>query len=80
MTHEEAEADAAARNREADADTRFLVREDPTEGWSVVRMHGAGLGAVRPTGTRTEARPEPGEPPDPRSSLIRNVPPYGGGF
>jgi len=33
------------------------------------------LGPVR---SETQARPKPEEPPDPRPSLQRNVPPYGG--
>jgi hypothetical protein len=35
-------------------------------------------GGVKPTGTTTEARPRP-EAPDPRETIIRNIPPYGGG-
>jgi hypothetical protein len=45
----------------------------------VVRMTAPGLGAVRPTGAHAESRPEPGEPPDPRPAIFRNVPPYGAG-
>ena len=31
-----------------------------------------------PTRSETRARPRPEEPQDPRPSLLRNVPPYGG--
>jgi len=33
---------------------------------------------IDPTHTETQARPKPEEPQDPRPSLMRNIPPYGG--
>lgn len=33
---------------------------------------------LQPTRGETQARPRPEDPPDPRPSLSRDVPPYGG--
>ena len=79
MTRPEAQAKAAGLNQKADADTRWMVREQGDGSWDLVRMTAPGLGAVRPTGSHTESRPEPGEPPDPRPAIFRDVPPYGAG-
>jgi hypothetical protein len=79
MTRAEADARAASLNEEAAGDTRWMVREAATGEWSVVRMTAPGLAAIRPSGTHSESRPEPSEPPDVRPAIFRNVPPYGAG-
>jgi hypothetical protein len=80
MRREDAEREAAIHNAAAEADTRWLVRERADDDWEPVRLTAPGLGAVRPTGTRTDAQPRDDQPSDPRPAFIRNVPPYGGGF
>lgn len=79
MTRDEASARAAALNADASADEHWLVRESASDGWEVVRLTGAGLGALRPSGAHVESRPRPEEPADPRPALFRNIPPFGPG-
>ncbi len=79
MNHDEATAHCAQLNREEAAERHWLVRATGHDEWDVVSVAGAGLG--RPGGLRAsvESKPEPSAPPDPRPSLIRNIPPYGAG-
>lgn len=77
MTRAEAQARAASLNAEAARDTHWMVRQAAGDAWEVVRMSAPGLGAIRPSGSHSESRPEPSEPPDPRPALIRNIPPFG---
>ena len=44
-----------------------------------LRLDGKDLEPEQPTGTRSETKPKPPEPDDPRSALERNLPPYVGG-
>jgi hypothetical protein len=77
MTRVEATARAAALNAEASADEHWLIREGSPGEWSVARLTGRGLGAVRPSGTHSESRPRSEDPADPRPALFRNIPPFG---
>ena len=77
MTRDEANARAAALNADASADEHWLIREASPGAWEVARLTGPGLGAIRPSGTHTESRPQSEEPSDPRSALFRNIPPFG---
>lgn len=73
MRHIDAESLRDRLQRE-DPDYRYLVREQPEDGWEVVRI---GL-AQRPSQHLTAERGEPADlPEDPRPSLIRQIPPYG---
>ena len=80
MTRPEAQARADQLNREAPdrAEHRWTVREREDRSWEVVALTVPGRQMnPGPSRTATVQRPEPGEPPDPRPSLIRNIPPYG---
>lgn len=77
MTRDEASARAAALNADASPDEHWLIREAAPGEWSVARLTGPGLGAVRPSGTHSESRPRPEQPADPRPALFRNIPPFG---
>ncbi len=79
MTQEEAAAHCAELNRDERAERHWFVRESAHDGWEVVSVTGPGLG--RPEGLKSsvESKPQPLQPPDPRPTIIRNVPPYGAG-
>jgi hypothetical protein len=79
MTHDEATAHCAELNRDEEAERHWFVRATGPDEWEAISVSGAGMG--RPAGLKAgvESRPEPSQPPDPRPSLIRNIPPYGAG-
>jgi hypothetical protein len=79
MTREEAVARCAELNRDETGDRRWLVKRVAAEGWEVVSMSGPGLRPLGPLKESVESRPRPSDPPDPRPSIFRNVPPYGAG-
>jgi hypothetical protein len=79
MTHEQAIARCRELNGDDDREREWFPRQVGPDEWDVVSM-------VIPAGHRRgplketiEARPEPSEPPDPRPTIIRNIPPYGAG-
>jgi hypothetical protein len=73
MTRAEADARIAELS-ESDPAHSYFAREGE-DGWEVVSVP-TPPGAVKPSGTATEERPRP-EPDDVRTSLARNIPPYG---
>ncbi len=79
MTRAEAEARAARLNDEATDGGGWIAHEPSDDDWEVVRVHAPGLSRMKPTGSHSESRPRPDEPPDSRPSLIRNIPPFGPG-
>lgn len=79
MTHDDALAHAEELNRQEQGDRHWFPRRRGADAWEVVAVAGTGAQPNRPLGERTEARPEPRTPSDPRPSIVRNVPPYGGG-
>jgi hypothetical protein len=79
MTQEEATARAEELNREETGDRRWLPRQISPGEWQVVAISGTGFKPAGPLKERSEARPSPSDPPDPRPSIFRNVPPYGAG-
>ena len=82
MTREEAQARADALNRDtADrSQHRWAIRDGGGEDWEVVKVTVPGMQfRAGPLHTATEQRPKPDEPPDPRPSVIRQIPPYGPG-
>jgi hypothetical protein len=79
MTRDEAAARSEALNREETSDRHWLPREVAPGEWEVVAVSGTGFRPAGPLKESSEARPRPSEPPDPRPSIFRNVPPYGAG-
>jgi hypothetical protein len=80
MTREEAEARAAALNREHPDRhvARWMVGEGG-DGWEVARVSLPGGVRIDPLKATTEAKPRPQPADDPRSALGRNVGgPYAG--
>ncbi|MBV9416008.1 MAG: hypothetical protein JO363_13585 [Solirubrobacterales bacterium] len=74
MRHDEAEAERQ-RLQQDDHEHTYVVREQPSGEWEVVRTN---VPRPRPTSDAVAERGEPAAPPeDPRSSLIRQIPPYG---
>ncbi|MGA2009810.1 MAG: hypothetical protein ABSH51_04620 [Solirubrobacteraceae bacterium] len=82
MTREEARIRADELNHAAPdgAQEHWTIRDGGGEDWEVVRVTVPGMrfrsGALH---TATEQRPKPDEPPDPRPSIVRLIPPYGPG-
>ena len=79
VTHDEAAARAEALNRDETGDRHWLPRLLAPDEWEVVAISGTGFRPARPLKESSEARPSPSDPPDPRPSIFRNVPPYGAG-
>jgi hypothetical protein len=73
MTREE--ADARVLELAASDETHSFFARERDGDWEVVKLP-VPPGAVKPSGTSTEARPRP-EADDVRTSLARNIPPYG---
>jgi hypothetical protein len=74
MTHEQATIRCEQLNREAPGDRRWFVSRAGTEEWHVLSVSTPEVG---PLHASVESRPAPQDPPDPRPSLMRNIPPYG---
>ena len=76
MTHEEATARCEVLNRERRDGQRWFVSRAGTDEWHVVAV---ALPAAQagPLHASIESRPAPQDPPDPRPSLLRNIPPFG---
>ena len=81
MTRDEAQARADELNRTASgpSEHRWIARELEPGGWQVLKVTVPGMNLSSDRHTATEQRPEPGEPPDPRPLIIRQIPPYGAG-
>ena len=78
MTREEAEARCAELNGEVERDRQWFPRQVEAEEWEVVSV-ALPEEATRPLKGTIEAKPKPSQPPDPRPSLFRNIPPFGPG-
>ncbi|MBV9194152.1 MAG: hypothetical protein JO168_08390 [Solirubrobacterales bacterium] len=82
MTRAEAQARAEQLNRAAPDRSRhhWTIRDRGGGDWEVLRVTVPGVQfGAGPLRAATEQRPRPDEPPDPRPSLIRQIPPYGPG-
>jgi hypothetical protein len=79
MTREEAAARCEALNREEAGDRHWLPKQMAGGEWDVVSISGIGFAPRGPVKEATETRPSPSDPPDPRPSIFRNIPPYGAG-
>jgi hypothetical protein len=77
MSKDEAHAEAARRNAEKKETGVWSAKESADGEWGLVHLTAPGLARVRPTGTHEESRPKPSEPPDPRPTIVQNIPPYG---
>ena len=81
MTREEAQAQADALNHNASerSQQHWTIRNAGGENWQVVTVTVPGMQLrAGPLHTTTEQRPQPEELPDPRSTITRLIPPYGG--
>ena len=76
MTHEEATARCDQLNLGEDGERHWFVKQTGPEEWQVVSVTAPGLHGHGPLKEGQEARPRP-EAPDPRPSIVRNIPPYG---
>ncbi|MBV9415292.1 MAG: hypothetical protein JO363_09970 [Solirubrobacterales bacterium] len=79
MNRDEAAAKSAALNREETGDRHWFPKQVAAEEWEVVSVSGTGFRPRGPLKETSETRPSPSDPPDPRPSIFRNVPPYGAG-
>jgi hypothetical protein len=79
MEREQAERLATERNEEGTDGVRFIAREQSPGDWAVMRLRVDGLKGAGPLKGTVESRPRPEVPPDPRSGIMRDVPPYGAG-
>jgi hypothetical protein len=77
MTHEEATARCEQLNRDEPGAPRWFVSRAGTDEWHVVTAAMPGSDASGPLQASVESRPVPQNPPDPRPSIIRNIPPFG---
>ena len=77
MTKDEALTEAARRNAKKDETGVWSAKASADDDWGLVRVTAPGLARIRPTGTREESNPKPSEPPDPRPTIVQNIPPYG---
>lgn len=79
MNRDEAAARCAELNREETGERHWFPKQVAAEEWDVVSVSGTGFHPRGPLKETSEARPSPSDPPDPRPSIFRNVPPYGAG-
>jgi hypothetical protein len=79
MTRDEALAHCESLNREETGERRWFPKQNAAGEWEVVSLSGTGFRPLGPLKESAEARPRPSEPPDPRPTIFRNVPPYGAG-
>ncbi|MDQ6731269.1 MAG: hypothetical protein M3022_13490 [Actinomycetota bacterium] len=78
MTKPEADARCVELNRRSSGDEHWFARKaGDNEDWTVVQMSGMPARRRGRLKADVETPPRPGAPPDPRPSLIRNIPPYG---
>lgn len=77
MTRREADARCEQLNREQTGRRHWFVRQSRPDDWEVVSMSGLPFAARGPLKADVESAPRPGPPPDPRPTIIRNIPPFG---
>jgi hypothetical protein len=79
MTHEQALARCAELNADAEREREWFPKQVGSDDWEVVWVTIPGFNRTGPLKETIESRPRPSEPPDPRPTIIRNIPPYGPG-
>ena len=74
MNREDAEREAARRNREQTAAChRWFARADADDEWSLVKVAGVPGARVHPLKGTVEAKPKPSPADDPRPNVWRDV-------
>jgi hypothetical protein len=79
MTKDEADARCAALNSDETEERQWFVRQAGPDSWDLVSVAVSGLQRRGPLKEAVESTPRPSEPPDPRPTIFRHVPPYGAG-
>lgn len=77
MTHDEAIARCQELNQAQDSEQHWFVKETRPDDWELVSVGVPGQHRRGPLTETSQARPEPAVPPDPRPSVMRDVPAYG---
>jgi hypothetical protein len=80
MTHEDARQRAEVLNDQEQGARHWFVREREAGDFEVVAVAAPGLPVHGELKAQIVSKPKPTEAPDPRPSLFRNIPPYGGGI
>lgn len=75
MTHQEANERCAKLNGELNRERQWFARETAPGDWEIISVAVLGM---RPIKAVVESRPQQHQP-DPRPSIMRNIPPYGPG-
>jgi len=79
MTHVQALEHCQQLNRDEGGERHWFVKQAGPDEWQVVCVSTPGLAPHGRLKATVEVRPKPDEPPDPRPSIIRNIPPFGPG-
>jgi hypothetical protein len=79
MTHEQALARCRELNAGEDRAREWFPKQLGHDEWEIVSVAIPGAHRNGPLKASIESRPQPAEPPDPRPTIIRNIPPYGAG-
>ncbi len=77
MTRDQAIEEAARRNASQREAGVWSAKQADDGSWALVHVKAPGLSRIRPSGSHEESRPKPSEPPDPRPTIVQNIPPYG---
>ena len=79
MTNEQAIERCRQLNADENREQEWFPRQVGPGDWEVVSVAIPGVQPRGPLKESVESRPRPSEPPDPRPTIIRNIPPYGAG-
>lgn len=79
MTHDAATKRAAELNRQERQGRHWFARETAAGVYDVVAVTAPGMPSTGDLHASIQSKPKPTEPPDPRPSLFRNIPPFGPG-
>ena len=79
VTQEEAVARCTELNRTREGGRHWFAKQDVDGEWELVSVLLEGFRQTDPLKASIETKPKPSEPPDPRPSIFRNIPPFGPG-
>jgi hypothetical protein len=79
MTHDVATRRAGELNRQETLGRHWFVRQTEPGEYEVVAVTAPGMPSHGELHASIETKPKPNEPPDPRPSVFRNIPPFGAG-
>ena len=79
MTKDEAIVRCAELNSDEHRKQQWFARQAGPDTWEVVSIAAPGLHPVGHLKEAVESKPRPSEPPDPRPTIFRHIPPYGAG-